>query len=316
MRAISVSDGSSDRVAEQPLLNLVLGLVLGAGSLVGGFLAEGGRLGVLWQPFEFLIIGGIAIGVFVMGNPFSTISDTVKGVVEAATNRVPKRTDFLSLLSLMFALMRDLRTRPRNEVEAHIDNPQDSPLFQHFPRILNDKQLTQFICDYVRLTIIGNARSHEIEALMEQEITTIRKHKVKPHASMTTISEALPALGICAAVLGIVKAMGALDQSPEILGEYIGAALIGTLTGIFWSYAVVSPLAQLIRMTREKQMQLYVIVKQTIIAFMNGALPQIALEHGRKTISFGERPTIDEVESEAISNTPAAGAVAAQKQAA
>ena len=167
----------------------------------------------------------------------------------------------------------------------------------------------------MRLTIIGNARSHEIEALMEQEITTIRKHKLKPYASMTTISEALPALGICAAVLGIVKAMGALDQSPEVLGEYIGAALIGTLTGIFWSYAVVSPLAQLIKVTREKQMQSYIIVKQTLIAFMNGALPQIALEHGRKTISSGERPTIDEVESEAISNTPPS-AGAAQKQAA
>ncbi len=290
-------------------MNLALGLLLGAGALVGGFLAEGGHINVLWQPFEFLIIGGIAIGVFVMGNPFSTISDTMKGVMEAVTNKVPKRKDFLALLSLLFALMRDLRTRPRNEVEAHIDNPEASPLFQHFPGILADKELTQFICDYVRLTIIGNARSHEIEGLMEQEITTIRKHKTKPCSSMSTISEALPALGICAAVLGIVKAMGALDQSPEILGEYIGAALIGTLTGIFWSYAVVSPLAQLIKTTREKQMQCYIIVKQTIIAFMNGALPQIALEHGRKTIASGERPTIDEVENEAISNTPPATAV-------
>jgi chemotaxis protein MotA len=285
-------------------VNLLLGLLLGVGALGGGFVAEGGHIGVLWQPYEFLIIGGIAIGVFVMGNPFSTITDTGKGVIEAATNKVPKRKDFLAVLSLLFALMRDLRTRPRNEVEAHIDAPQDSALFQHFPGILKDKELTQFICDYVRLSIIGNARSHEIEGLMEQEISTIRKHKTKPHASMTTISEALPALGIVAAVLGIVKAMGALDQSPEVLGEYIGAALIGTLTGIFWSYAVVSPLAQLIKTTREKQMQQYVIVKQALIAFMNGALPQIALEHGRKTIASGERPTIDEVESEAISNTP------------
>src|SRR6185312_6867427 len=165
-------------------------------------------------------------------------ADTASGILQAATNAVPKRKDFLALLSLLFALMRDLRGRPRNEVEAHIDNPQDSPLFQHFPGILKDKELTQFICDYVRLTIIGNARSHEIEALMEQEITTIKKHKTKPPASMTTISEALPALGICAAVLGIVKAMGALDQSPEILGEYIGAALIGTFAGIFMSYAI------------------------------------------------------------------------------
>ncbi len=294
-------------------MNLIIGLVLGVGALMGGYVAEGGHIFVLWQPFEFLIIGGIALGVFVMGNPFSTIKDTGSGVVEAVTNKVPKRKDFLALLSLLFALLRDLRTRPRAEVEAHIDNPQNSPLFQHFPGILKDKELTQFICDYVRLTIIGNARSHEIEALMEQEISTVRKHKVKPHASLTTISEALPALGIVAAVLGIVKAMGALDQTPEILGEYIGAALIGTLTGIFWSYAVVSPLAQLIKTTREKQMESYIIVKQTIIAFMNGALPQIALEHGRKTISAGERPTIDDVENEAIATTPPS---VAQKQAA
>ena len=296
-------------------MNLIIGLVLGAGSLVGGFVAEGGRIGVLFQPFEFLIIGGIALGVFIMGNPFATVKDTFRGALEAFTGKVPKRKDFLALLSLLFALMRDLKVRPKSEVEAHVDDPQNSPLFTHFPGILKDQELTQFVCDYVRLIIIGNARSHEIEGLMEQEISTLKRHKTKPCSSMTTISEALPALGICAAVLGIVKAMGALDQSPEILGEYIGAALIGTLTGIFWSYAVVSPLAQLIRVTREKQCQPFVIVKQSLIAFMNGALPQIALEHGRKAISSGERPSIDEVESEAISNTPQAAATA-QKRAA
>ncbi len=295
-------------------MNLALGLILGVGSLAGGFIAQGGHISILWQPWEFVIIGGIALGVFVMGNPFSTIADTFRGLMEAVGNKVPKRKDFLEILSLLFALMRDLRTRPRNEVEAHIDDPLNSPLFQHFPTILKDKELTQFVCDYVRLIIIGNARSHEIEALMEQEMSTIKKHKIKPPAALSTISEALPALGIVAAVLGIVKAMGALDQSPEILGHYIGAALIGTLTGIFWSYAVVSPVAQLIKSTREKQMQPFIIAKQTLIAFMNGALPQIALEHGRKTISSAERPSIDEVESEAISNTPPPSTM--QKQAA
>jgi chemotaxis protein MotA len=295
-------------------VNLAIGLLVGIGSLAGGFILEGGEISILWQPYEFLIIGGIAAGVFVMGNPMATISDTYRGMIEAATNKAPKRSDFLSVLGLLFALMRDLRTRPRNEVEAHIDNPQDSPLFNHFPGILKDKELSQFICDYVRLIIIGNAKSHEIEALMEQEISTIKKHKVKPSAALQTISEALPALGIVAAVLGIVMAMGALDESPEVLGHYIGAALIGTLTGIFWSYAVVAPLAQLIKSTREKQMQPFIISKQTLIAYMNGALPQIALEHGRKTIASSERPTIDEVESEAITNTAPTGA--AQKQAA
>ena len=117
-------------------MNLIIGLVVGAGALVGGFVAEGGRVVVLWQPFEFLIIGGIAVGVFVMGNPMSTIADTGKGIIQAATNAVPKRQDFLYILSLLFALMRELKTRPRNEVEAHIDNPHEFALFQHFPRIL------------------------------------------------------------------------------------------------------------------------------------------------------------------------------------
>jgi chemotaxis protein MotA len=291
-------------------LGVLIGLVVAFASLLGGYMALGGHLSVLWEPFEFIIIFGIALGTFIIANPMSTISDTGKGISQALANSVPKRKDYLSLLGLLFALMRDLRTRPRNEVEAHIDDPENSDLFKHFPTVLKDKSLTHFVCDYVRLIIIGNARSHEIEALMEQEITTIRKSKTKPSSALTTVAEALPALGICAAVLGIVKAMGALDQSPAILGHLIGSALMGTFAGIFLSYAIISPLAHKVKTTREKQMQVYVIVKQTLIAFMNGALPQIALEHGRKTIASGERPTIDEVENEAVSNTPSAVALA------
>jgi chemotaxis protein MotA len=293
-------------------LGVLIGLVVGVASMLGGFMAMGGHVGVIWQPWEFVIIGGIALGTFIIGNPMKTITDSGRGIMQAITGAVPKRKDFLALLSLLFALMRDLRSRPRNEVEAHIDDPQNSELFKHFPGILKDKELTQYICDYVRLIIIGNARSHEIEALMEQEINTIRKYKTKPYYALNTISEALPALGICAAVLGIVKAMGAIDQSPAILGHYIASALIGTFIGIFASYAILSPLAQKIKLTREKQCQTYVIVKQALIAFMNGALPQVALEHGRKTISSYERPTIDEVENEAISNTPPSGGVMQQ----
>lgn len=291
---------------------ILIGLIIGIGSLLGGFMAMGGHVGVIWQPWEFVIIGGIALGTFIIANTMAVIKDAGLGVIEAMKGAEPKRKDFLALLSLLFALMRDLRTRPRNEVEAHIDDPNNSELFKHFPSILKDKELTGYVCDYVRLIIIGNARSHEIEALMEQEISTIKKAKVKSSASLGTIAEALPALGICAAVLGIVKAMGAIDQSPDILGHYIGSALIGTFAGIFMSYAIVSPLAAKMKVLREKQCQPFVIVKQTLIAFMNGALPQVALEHGRKTISSKDRPTIDDVESEVISNAPSAAALVQQ----
>lgn len=290
-------------------MGVLIGIILGMASLAGGFMAMGGHIQVIWQPFEYLIIFGIAFGTFVIANPMSTIKDTGKALGQAFSGKAPKRKDFLALLGLLYALMRELRTRPRNEVEGHIDDPQNSSLFQHFPDILKDKELTQFICDYARLIVIGNARSHEIEALMEQEISTVKKHKTKPAGAVGTVAEAMPAIGICAAVLGIVKAMGAIDQSPEILGHYIGSALIGTLVGIYGSYAILSPLAQKIKLTREKQCQPFIIVKQSLIAYMNGALPQIALEHGRKTISSGERPTIDEVEAEAISNVPTLAAV-------
>jgi chemotaxis protein MotA len=292
-------------------------MVIAIGSLLGGFIAMGGHVAVIWQPWEFLIIGGIALGIFIIGNPLKTISDTGRSIGEAVTNTVPRRADYIALLGLLYALMRDLRTRPRNEVEAQVDNPENSELFKHFPEVMKNKELLQFVCDYIRLIIIGNARPHEIESLMEQEIITIRKQRLRPIHSITIVAESLPALGIVAAVLGIVKAMGALDQSPQLLGSLIGAALIGTFAGIFLSYSVLSPLAQKMKSTREKQCEVFVIAKQTLLAFMNGALPQIALEHGRKTISSSERPTIDEVENEAISNTPGRGSKdAAQQQAA
>ena len=166
-----------------------------------------------------------------------------------------------------------------------------------FPEVLHNEELTHFICDYARLHIMGSARPDEIEALMDEEIQTIRHDKLKSYNALTTISEAFPALGIVAAVLGVIKAMAAIDQPPEVLGELIGSALVGTFAGIFLSYAVVSPIATKIKTVREKKIQLYLLVKQTILAFMNGAMASVAVEHGRKMISAYERPSIDQVES-------------------
>ncbi|MGO4573391.1 flagellar motor stator protein MotA [Microvirga sp. 2TAF3] len=284
-------------------MGALFGLIIAIGSLVGGFMAMGGKLGVIWQPWEYVIILGIAIGTFIIANPLGLVKDTGRASIEAITGRVPKRSDYLAILGLLYALLRELRSKPRNEVEGHIDTPNQSEIFTAFPSVLKDKELTLFICDYVRLIIIGNARPHEIESLMEHEITTHKKDSLKPYFAINTVAEALPALGIVAAVLGIVKAMGAIDQSPEILGALIGAALVGTFAGIFISYALLSPLSLKIKSTREKQTRVYIIVKQALIAYMNGALPQIAIEHGRKGISSEYRPTIDEVETATTSGS-------------
>lgn len=263
-------------------------------------MAMGGHVDVLIQPWEAVIICGAALGTFVVANPMKTVKDTGKAVLEALKHSVPKEQEYLETLGVLHSIMRELRTKSRNEVEAHIDNPEESPIFQAFPTVLRNHDLTHFICDYCRIIIIGNARPHEIEALMDEEIQTIRADKLKPYHALTAMGDGLPALGIVAAVLGVVKAMGALDQSPEILGGLIGAALVGTFLGIFLSYAVVGPIATQIKTVREKRNRLYVIVKQTLLAYMNGSLPQVALEFGRKTISSHDRPSIDAVEQSTL----------------
>ncbi|MFD2236375.1 flagellar motor stator protein MotA [Aureimonas populi] len=289
-------------------MGIVLGLVVTLACVLGGFMAMGGNIAVLVQPFEYVIILGASIGTFFVANPMKVVKDAGKATVEAFKNEVPKQRDYLDLLGLLHSLMREMRSKPRSEVENHIDSPETSPIFTAFPSILKDKAMTSFVCDYCRLIIIGNVRPHEIESLMDEEIQTISRDSMKPKHALQEMADGLPALGIVAAVLGIVKAMGALDQSPEVLGHLIGAALVGTFAGIFFSYAVVGPIAGKVKSVREKKLRLYVIVKQTLIAYMNGAMPQVALEYGRKTISAYDRPSIDQVESETIGG----GAPAAQ----
>jgi chemotaxis protein MotA len=290
-------------------LSFVIGLVIALGCVLGGYAAEGGHMSVIWQPWEYVMISGAALGTFVVANTLGTIKDSGKAVVEAITGRQPAQRDYLDILGVLYALMRELRGKARNEVESHVDNPDESEIFKSFPSVLKNKELTHFICDYVRLIIIGNARTHEIEALMDEEIETITYDRLKPYHSLTSMSDSMPALGIVAAVLGVIHAMGSLDQSPELLGGLIGAALVGTFAGILMSYGFASPIAHKIKVVREKQLRVFFIVKQTLLAFMNGAMPQIALEHGRKTISSHDRPSIDMVENETVSGGP-------QKQAA
>ena len=281
-------------------MSFIIGLVVAIGAMLGGYAAAGGHLGVIWQPFEMIIILGSALGTFIVANPLNTIKDTGKAVLEAIKGSKPKQRDYLDVLGLLYTLMRELRGNARNEVESHIDAPKDSEIFKKYPKVIADKDMTAFICDYCRLILIGNARTHEIESLMDEEIQTIGRDKLKPYEALQAVADSLPALGIVAAVLGIVHAMGALDQSPEVLGELIGAALVGTFAGIFLSYGIFGPLATSVKVTRSKRVRLYVIIKQALLAFMNGAVPLIALEHGRKTISAYDRPSIDEVENETM----------------
>jgi chemotaxis protein MotA len=295
---------------EDQLVTILIGLVLSLVCILGSFMAMGGHVEVIWQPFEYVIILGSGVGAMIVANPMKVLKDTGSGILEALKNSVPTNRDYLEVLGVLYSLMRELRGKSRNEVEEHIDKPLESALFQKYPKVLANEDLMTFICDYVRLIIIGNARTHEIEALMDEEIQTLRSDKLKAYQAVSGLADSLPALGIVAAVLGVIKAMASLKEPPEVLGHLIGAALVGTFAGILFSYGVFGPLATKIKITREKKVRLYVMVKQTLLAFMNGAMPQVALEYGRKTISSYERPSIDEVEQETL------GGGEAQKEAA
>lgn len=278
-------------------MTILLGLFITLACMLGGFTAMGGHVMVIWQPWEYVIICGAALGTFVVANPMKTIKDCGKASLEAFKNSVPSSVEYIELLSLLFFMMRELRDKSRAEMEMIIDAPQEAEVFKRSPTIAKNEELTTFICDYFRLIIMGNARTHEIESLMDEEIETLRHDKLKAYHSLTAVGDGLPALGIIAAVLGVVKAMGAIDQAPEVLGHLIASALVGTFAGIFFSYAVVAPLATKVKIVREKRLRTYVIVKQSLLAFMNGAMPQVAIEHGRKAISAYERPSINDVES-------------------
>lgn len=279
-------------------MTFIIGLVVTFGSLFGGYAAMGGHLGVIWQPWEYVIIGGSAIGIFIIANQVYTIKDTGAAILEAVLDKGPGEKDYLELLGLLHSLLREMRNKGKTGLDSHIEAPENSDIFNKYPRLMSNKGIVLFICDYIRLMSMGNAKAHEIEALMDEELETVMHDKYKPYQAMTNMGDGLPALGIVAAVLGVIKAMGALNESPEKLGALIGAALVGTFAGIFMSYGLVGPIAQKIKAAREKQVRLYVIVKQTFLASMNGAMPQIAIEFGRKTIPLKNRPTIDQVESE------------------
>lgn len=289
-------------------MTILVGFVVTMLCMLGGFMAMGGKLGVLVQPWEYVIIGGSALGTFIVANPMPLIKDTGKAILEAFKNKAPKSSDYLEIIGLLFLLMQEIKIKTKAEIEAHIDEPEASAIFQNFPKILDDKDKLYFITDYIRLIMLGNARPHEIEALMEEEIQTLARDRLKPYQAVQAVADGLPALGIVAAVLGVIKAMGSLDKPPEVLGALIGAALVGTFAGIFMSYGIAGPIATKIKSVREKQSRQFIVIKQTLIAFMNGASPHIAVEHGRKTISGKDRPSLDMVEEQTFNGPTAVAA--------
>lgn len=278
-------------------MNLIVGALLVMGSIIGGFVLEHGHLAALFQPVELLIIGGAAFGAFLIANPIAIVKKSFAGVGRAFKGSSYTKTRYMELLGLMYALFGKIRKDGLIALEADIEEPEKSPIFAKYPGVLANHHVLDFICDYFRMMVGGSMNAFEIENLMDLELETHHQEAHKPIAAIQTLSDALPAFGIVAAVLGVVITMGAIGGPPEELGHKVGAALVGTMLGILLSYGFVGPLASSLNHQLEDETNFYVCIKTCIIAYLNGYAPQVAVEFGRKALFSDVRPGFLELES-------------------
>ncbi|WP_029012283.1 flagellar motor stator protein MotA [Niveispirillum irakense] len=277
-------------------MNLVLGTVIVFACVLGGFLALGGHLSVLWQPFEAIIIIGAALGAFVIANPWRIVRETGASLVLLFRGGKNRRDDYLELLALLYTVLRTVRTKGMLGLEKDIERPHESPLFQQFPRFLKQERAIRFLTDYLRLFSLGADRPAEMEALMDEELSTMNKEFHRAPRSLNMVAEALPALGIVAAVLGMIKAMGSISAPPEVLGKLIGGAMVGTFLGVMLSYGIVSPLVAALNRMRDDDIKYFHCIKAALVAHLHGAAPTISVEHARKMLYAEVQPTFNEVE--------------------
>lgn len=285
-------------------MSIIIGVLLVLGSIIGGYVALGGKLGVLWQPFELMIIGGSGVGAFVIANSKETIGQSLSGL--GAIFRGPKYTerDYLELLTLLYQVFRLAKTKGMLALEQHVDNPEESSLFAQYPNVVKDRHAIEFLCDYLRLLTLGTDNPHEVEALMDQDLEVQHHQDHQVAHALTQLAEAFPGLGIVAAVLGVIKTMGAITEPPEILGHLIGAALVGTFLGILLCYGFVGPMAAAIRSLRESEQSYLTCMKIGILAHLQGYAPAVSIEFARKALQPHYRPTFKQVEDATLEMPP------------
>ena len=277
---------------------VILGFAVVIGSVFGGYALMGGHFGVLYQPLELLIIGGSAVGAFIAGNDGKTIRATLKELPKLVTSS--KKHDkalFMELLALMYVLLSKGRKEGMMALESDVEDPKNSPLFASYPVILGDAHVLEFMTDYLRLIVSGNTDPHEIGELMEQEMETYKHEGQIPAHSLARVGDALPALGIVAAVLGVVHALASADLPPAQMGQLIAHAMVGTFLGILLAYGFVSPLGTLIEHKVAHSLKVYECIRVTLMASLNGYAPQLAVEFGRKVLVSTERPSFSELET-------------------
>lgn len=275
----------------------LIGALIVVGSVLGGYMLNGGHMVVLFQPFEFLIIVGAAVGGMVIGSPPSVLK-SLGFAFKVLFSGLPtnKKPIYLDLLGFFFELSKIMRTKGIKEVEQHIDHPHESSLFQKYPSLTKDHHIEAFICDNVRLIVMGSGMPNQLDEQMDEELHIHHTERAALSGAFTTMADGMPALGIVAAVLGVIHTMGSITEPPEILGHLIGAALVGTFSGVLIAYGFVGPISKSLEASFASEAAFYGCIKVAIVNFARQLSPQMIVEFTRKYMPAAVRPSFQESE--------------------
>jgi len=276
---------------------VIIGFIIVTGAIAAGYLMEHGNLAVLFQPAEVVIIFGAAFGAFLIASPMRVIKATASSMMKVFTNTAYIKADYLEMLMLLSEIFYKIRKQGLVSIEGDVDDPNESTIFKNYPKILKNHHAITFITDTLRMVITTTIEPHELESLMETELEEHHEESLLPSKSIATTADALPGLGIVAAVLGVVLTMGKIGEPPEVLGQSIGAALVGTFLGVLMCYGYVGPMAKNLEFIAQEELQYLNVLKIALKAFVsNNAAPLVAIEFGRRAIPAKQRPSFIEVE--------------------
>jgi chemotaxis protein MotA len=274
---------------------IIVGAVIVLGSVIGGFLMAGGHLEVLIQPSEFIVIGGAALGSLLISTPPKIIKMMIGQIKDAFGSGITKK-DYIELLSMLYQIFKLVQQSGVMALEAHFEEPGKSPLLGKYPKFLHRHEAVDFLADSAKVIIVGGIAAHDLEALMDEDLKVHHDDSIRPAGTLNSIGDALPGLGIVAAVLGVVITMGHIDAPPAEIGHHVGAALVGTFLGILLSYGFVAPLASSLQQRVNEDQYYYICIKAGLLAVYKGHPPAIAVEFARRVLPHDVRPTFNETE--------------------
>ena len=275
----------------------IIGVIFVFAMVFGGYLAAGGKMGIILKslPFEMMMIGGAAVGAFLISNDMPTVKHTLKDVGKVFKGPKWTSQDYEDMLCLLFMLIR-LSRQNAVAAEEHIENPEKSDIFSRYPKICGDENAVGLICDTLRAASMNYDDPHQVEDVLGKRMDAIAHHAMHSSHALQTIADGLPALGIVAAVLGVIKTMGSIDQPPEVLGKLIGGALVGTFLGVFLAYGFVGPFASRVKAVVENDMHFYGLIGEILVANLHNHATNICIEVGRQNIPLHNRPQFAQLE--------------------